>query len=311
MYKVFVDGRVGTTGLRIMERLENDPAIQLLTLPEEARKEPAARQEMLHEADLAFLCLPDAAAREAAELAMGARVRLIDASTAHRTADGWAYGFPELSPGHRERIRQGTRVAVPGCHASGYIALVYPLVQVGVLSEDALLSCTSITGYSGGGKPMIADYEDDFRDLALDSPRHYATLQAHKHLPEMARYARLLHAPVFNPIVADFYAGMLVSLPLHMAQLKGVSSLPELQRMYAAHYAGQKMVRVLPVAQENILLAANTLAGKDTMELLVGGNEERITLYACYDNLGKGASGAAIQCMNIMLGREEAAGLVL
>lgn len=311
MYKVFVDGRAGTTGLRIVERLAADPEITLLTLPEETRKEAAARQEMLHTADLAFLCLPDTVAKEAVELARGARVRLIDASTAHRMADGWAYGFPELSKTHREQVRQGARVAVPGCHASGYIALVYPLVQAGVLPEDALLCCTSITGYSGGGKPMIADYEEDFRDPALDSPRHYATGQVHKHLPEMARYTGLPHAPVFNPVVADFYAGMLVSVPLHGAQLKGVSGLLALREIYEAHYAGQRLVQVLPVVQENMLLAAGALAGKDCMELLVTGNEERITLYARYDNLGKGASGAAIQCMNTMLGREETAGLVV
>ncbi len=311
MYRAFIDGKEGTTGLRIYERLSTLDGISLLTLDEAQRKEPKARQELLHEADLAFLCLPDDAARESAALAQGSCVRIIDASTAHRTANGWRYGFPELSLSHRAGVICGSRIAVPGCHASGFIALVHPLITAGVLSPGAPLSCFSLTGYSGGGKKMIAEYEDTARDSAFSAPRSYATLQVHKHLPEMQHYAGTASPPVFTPVVADFYAGMLVNVPLHQTMLEKRLRPEELREIYAQHYEGSKLVSVLPYAAENQMLSANALAGKDSMELMVAGNAERMTLLARYDNLGKGASGAAIQCMNLMLGREETEGLTL
>lgn len=311
MVKVFIDGSVGTTGLRIHERIAGQSDIQLLQLPEAERKSASARREMLREADIAFLCLPDEAAREAVHLAQHGNTRIIDASTAHRTAPGWVYGLPELSPAQRAAIKSGRRIAVPGCHASGFIAIIYPLIETGALNSNALLTCTSITGYSGGGKPMIAEYTGQERQDALDSPQHYATAQAHKHLPEMQAYTGLHTAPVFNPIVGDYYAGMLVSVPLHTSVLRGLSGLASLQALYERYYAGQRMIRVLPYEEANAFLPANACAGKDTMELFMKGNKERVTLYARYDNLGKGASGAAIQCMNIMLGKEESCGLSL
>jgi N-acetyl-gamma-glutamyl-phosphate reductase len=311
MVQVFIDGREGTTGLRIHERLSAFPDISLLTLPEERRKHPAARRELLHEADIAFLCLPDDAARESAQLAQGSAVRIIDASTAHRTAQGWNYGFPELSAAHAQAVQNGARTAVPGCHASGFIALAYPLVASGALDPSSLLSCFSLTGYSGGGKKMIAEYEDPERDIAYSSPRQYATAQSHKHLPEMQIHAGLDTPPVFNPVVADFYAGMLVSVPLHKAQLSKPLSARDIQAIYAEHYDGRRLIYVHPYAGKNLTLAANALSGRDCMELFVEGNDERMTLFARFDNLGKGASGAAVQCMNLMLGRDETAGLVL
>ncbi len=309
MHQVFIDGREGTTGLRISERLSARNGIALLTLDEEKRKDPDARKELLHEADIAFLCLPDDAARESVALSEGGRVRIIDASTAHRTANGWRYGFPELSQAHRAGVVFGSRVAVPGCHASGFIALIYPLVSAGILSPEAPLACFSLTGYSGGGKKMISEYEDSTRDAAFDAPRAYATLQAHKHLPEMQKYAGTAFPPVFTPVVADFYAGMLVNVPLHQSMLEKRLRPEDISEIYAQHYEGSKLITVLPYEAENQMLAANALAGKDTMELMVAGSGERMTLLARYDNLGKGASGAAIQCMNLMLGREETEGL--
>ncbi len=311
MHRIFIDGREGTTGLRIYERLSALSGIEVLSPDEALRKDPQARRALLHEADVAFLCLPDDAARESVSLAQGSCARIIDASTAHRTASGWRYGFPELSLSHRAGIVCGSRVAVPGCHASGFIALIYPLITAGILSPETPLSCFSLTGYSGGGKNMIAEYESKARDAALDAPRQYATLQGHKHLPEMQAYTNTVSPPVFTPVVSDFYAGMLVNVPLHRSMLLKRLRPQELSETYATHYDGSKLVRVLPYTENNQMLCANALAGKDTMELMVAGNEERMTLIARYDNLGKGASGAAIQCMNLMLGREETEGLVL
>ena len=311
MYNVFIDGREGTTGLRIYERLSAFADISLLTLSEKQRKDPAARQACIRQSDIAFLCLPDDAAREAVKLAGSSSVRIIDASTAHRTVPGWSYGFPELSAAHAQAIATGSRIAVPGCHASGFIALVYPLIASGILGTDALLSCFSITGYSGGGKKMIAEYQSGERGTAYSSPRHYATAQAHKHLQEMQKVTGLAYTPIFNPVVADFYAGMLVSVPLHAGMLNKRLQPEALQAIYAMHYAGKSMVNVLPYSGENEFLAANALSGKDTMEIMIAGRDDRFTLMARYDNLGKGASGAAIQCMNLMLGRAETAGLTL
>ena len=241
-------------------------------------------------------------------------MRIIDASTAHRVNPDWAYGFPELSAAHREAIANGKRIANPGCHATGFVSLVHPLVAHGVLPADALLTCFSLTGYSGGGKKMIAQYGDENRDIALDSPRIYGLTLQHKHLPEMQKVCGLASAPLFTPIVADYYAGMLVSVPLMASQLKGVSSLAQLHECYADAYAGQKMVKVMPLsAQADVggFLASNGCAGWDGLEIYITGNDERMMVCARFDNLGKGASGAAVQSMNIMLGCDEATGLSL
>ena len=266
------------------------------------------RQKLMNAADLVFLCLPDAAAREAVTLVTNPATRIIDASTAHRTSPGWDYGFAELSPRHRAAIQASRQVANPGCHASGFIAIVYPLVACGLLPPDALLSCHSITGYSGVGKKMIAQYEAPDRPAELDSPRQYGLSQTHKHLPEMQKLCGLAYAPIFNPIVADFYKGMAVSVPLHSAWVGGRSA-EEVRQALAAHYEGQALVHVAPEVVCDGMLASNPLAGTNEMELCVCGNAERMTVVARFDNLGKGASGAAVQNMNLMLGFAEKAGL--
>ena len=304
MAKIFIDGSAGTTGLRIAERLEQRTDVELIRLAEEDRKDPAARRSAMAAADVAFFCLPDAAAVEAAAMAP-ANTAVIDTSTAHRTADGWTYGFPEL-PGQREKIRQSTRIANPGCHASGFIALAAPLVRAGLLSPEAALSCFSVTGYSGGGKKMIAEYEGEGRDPALDSPRQYALGQRHKHLPEMAKLSGLETPPVFCPIVADYYSGMAVTIPLHKRDLRG--SAEDAVEVYKELYSGP-VVRYVPCPEG--MLAGNAMTGKDGIEITVAGDGERILLISVFDNLGKGASGAAIQNMNLLLGAEETLGLVL
>ena len=310
MTKIFIDGREGTTGLRIQQRLENRKNIELLALPENLRKDPAARQDAINAADIAFLCLPDAAAKESAALA-GDSVTIIDASTAHRVNPDWAYGFPELSAAHRAAIAGGKRIANPGCHASGFIALAYPLVQAGILPANYPIACHSLTGYSGGGKKMIAEYEGEGRDPELDSPRQYGLTQVHKHLPEMQHVCSLAQPPLFSPIVADYYAGMEVTLPLHAKFLSGAFTLKQVHEAMADHYAGQKLVKVLPFGEAPAFCGSNNLAGRDSMEILVTGNDERILLISRFDNLGKGASGAAIQNMNIALGLDETEGLTV
>ena len=305
MTKVFIDGSAGTTGLRIHERLADRADITLITLPDAQRKDPAARKEALCSADIAFLCLPDAAAIEAASMAQDSGVTLIDTSTAHRVHPDWAYGFPELT-GRREQIANASRIANPGCHASGFLALAEPLVTAGLLKPDTRLSCFSLTGYSGGGKKMIADYEATDRDPLLSAPRQYALSQQHKHLPEMAAIAGLTHAPVFCPIVADYYSGMEVTIPLHKKDLRG--SIDDLRDLYRSYYA-TGLVRYRDCADPDGMLSAAALSGRDDMEVSVFGNEDRILLTARFDNLGKGASGAAIQNMNILLGVEESTGL--
>jgi len=313
--KVFIDGKEGTTGLRIFDRLAPRTDVELLTLPEDKRKDPACRRECLHAADIAILCLPDAAARESVQLAQGSHARILDTSTAHRVAPGWAYGFPELSAQYREKVINGQYVAVPGCHASGFIALVSPLVQAGLLSRDALLSCFSLTGYSGGGKKMIAEYEAEGRALALDSPRPYGVGQQHKHLPEMQHVPGLTHAPIFSPIVADFYSGMEVTIPLFASQINcGGDPVAQLTEALRAHYAGSAVVKVLDsqeVAQMGGFIPSNALSGHDGMQVMVAGNSKRLTLVSRFDNLGKGSSGAALQCLNLMMGIPETLGLNL
>ena len=305
---VYIDGKEGTTGLQIYDRIGARDDITLLLIDEDKRKDPVERQKLMNAADLVFLCLPDVAAREAVTLVTNSATRIIDASTAHRTSPGWDYGFAELSPRHRAAIQASRRVANPGCHASGFIAIVYPLVACGLLPPDALLSCHSITGYSGGGKKMIAQYEAPDRPAELDSPRQYGLSQTHKHLPEMQKLCGLAYAPIFNPIVADFYKGMAVSVPLHSAWVGGRSA-EEVRQALAAHYEGQALVHVAPEVVCDGMLASNPLAGTNEMELCVCGNAERMTVVARFDNLGKGASGAAVQNMNLMLGFAEKAGL--
>ena len=307
--KVFIDGSVGTTGLRIFERLAHRTDLQILSLPEEKRKDAAARKEMLNSVDLAFLCLPDDAAREAVQMIENPSVTVIDASTAHRTLPDWAYGFPELSASFEQKILSSNRIAVPGCHASGFIALVYPLIAEGILSFDCLLTAHSITGYSGGGKNMIADYESENRSVLLNAPRQYGISQVHKHLPEMMKISGLNFAPVFSPIVSNFYSGMEVTVPIFAANLR-FGTIETVKEIYRSRYQ-TPIVRYEESADENGFLSAAALSGKDGMQIEVHGNEERILLVARYDNLGKGASGAAIECMNMKLGVAKETGLVL
>ena len=304
MTKVFIDGSAGTTGLRIRERLADRRDIELITLSEERRKDLSARSDALNSADVAFLCLPDAAAKEAVSL-IESGVAVIDTSTAHRTAEGWTYGFPELT-GQREKIAASRRVANPGCHASGFIVLVEPLVRAGLLDPSAALTCFSLTGYSGGGKSMIADYESPDRPEALSSPRQYGLTQSHKHLPEMAKICGLSTAPVFCPIVADFYSGMEVTVPVFAGDVRGTAD--DIRAVYAERYRGPVVTAAEPPEG---MLAANALSGLDSMQVMVTGNDERILLVSVFDNLGKGASGAAVQNMNIILGIDETTGLVL
>ena len=308
--KVFIDGKAGTTGLRIYERLQMRNDIQLMTLSEEDRKNPERRREMLNSCNIAFLCLPDDASREAVSMIENPDVVVLDTSTAHRTCGEWAYGFPELSPAFYEKIANSKRIAVPGCHASGYIALVRPLVDAGILPADALLSCHSLTGFSGGGKKMIAEYEDPNRSQLFDAPRQYALTQQHKHLKEMVKISACNHAPVFCPIVADYYSGMLVTVPLFKEQLCAGTGVEQIREVYRTLYNG-KMVFYTENASEGGLLSGNAMSGKDSMQIMVEGNEERILLIARYDNLGKGASGAAVECMNIVMKQAPETGLDL
>ena len=305
MAKIFIDGSAGTTGLRIRERLSARQDITLLSLPEELRKDVDARCEMFDAADVAFLCLPDAAAKEIVVASAQSDTVIIDTSTAHRIDPAWAYGFPELH-GRREQIAAAKRIANPGCHASGWIALVAPLVAAGVLSPDAALTCFSLTGYTGGGKSMIAQYEQQERDALLDAPRMYGLTQSHKHLPEMTAITGMSTLPVFCPIVADFPCGMEVNIPLFAHQIAATPS--QIGEIYADYYQSG-VVRYVSEIDEGGFLSAAAMAGRDDMTVSVSGNEERLVLTARFDNLGKGASGAAIQNMNICLGVCETEGL--
>lgn len=310
MKKVFIDGSAGTTGLRIFERLSQRADLELMTLPEEVRKDPAARKQALNSCDVAFLCLPDAAAMEAVSLIENDHVTVLDTSTAHRTNPDWAYGFPELGEKHLQKILSSKRIAVPGCHASGFIALVAPLVEAGILPKSALLTSHSITGYSGGGKKMIAEYEDDERNELLDAPRQYGLTQQHKHLKEIKAVCGLDSAPVFCPIVSDFYSGMVMTVPVFASQLTEGKTIEDIKAVYEAMYTGP-MVTYKEAMDESGFLSGAGLSHKDTMEVTVCGNAERILLLARYDNLGKGASGAAVQCLNLVLGCNMTEGLEL
>lgn len=308
MTKVFIDGSAGTTGLRIRERLKGRTDIELLVLEEQVRKDLDARKKVINEADIVFLCLPDDAAREAVTLVENDHTVVIDTSTAHRVSDGWTYGFAEIG-GRREQIPSSRRIANPGCHASGFIALAAPLTAAGVIRPDLQLSCFSLTGYSGGGKKMIAEYEGDQNGAAslLQAPRMYGLTQKHKHLPEMSVISGLEKEPVFCPIVAPYYSGMEVTIPLAGADVS--VGIEELQEIYAAYYR-KGLVHFKDQADEAGFLSAAAYAGRDDMQISVFGNEERILLVSRFDNLGKGASGAAIQNMNLVMGVEEGTGLV-
>ncbi len=309
MKRVFIDGSAGTTGLRIRERLSGRSDIRLVTLDEDLRKDPAAKKKMLNEGcDITFLCLPDDAAREAVDMIENPEIVVLDTSTAHRTDPRFAYGFPELSAERRAAVAAARRIAVPGCHASGFVALVYPLTEAGLIAPETRLVCHSLTGYSGGGKKMIAQYEDDELDPLLAAPRQYGISQEHKHLKEMVHVTGLAAKPVFCPIVSNFYSGMEVTVPLFAEDLRG--SVDDIRAAYAAKYTGP-VVRYRESTDEGGFLSACALEGRDSMEITVAGNDERILLIARFDNLGKGASGAAVECLNLVLGTDETTGLEL
>lgn len=314
--KVYIDGSEGTTGLRINERFQGRDDVEILSIDPEKRKDPVERGKMINASDITFLCLPDAAAIEAVSLVENDHVRIIDSSTAHRTENGWAYGFPELSPAHREAIHTGKRVAVPGCHATGLISLLYPLVKEQVMPADYPVVSFSLTGYSGGGKKMIAEYEAEGRAVELDAPREYALSQKHKHLKEMKTVCGLTQEPLFSPIVSDYYSGMVVSLPIYMNLLNKKVKPEELHDFYASYYdaAKQPFIKVRKFGCEEEMrgfLSGNGKSGWDGLEIFITGNEERLLVSSRFDNLGKGASGAAIQCMNLMTGCDETKGLNL
>jgi len=310
---VFVDGQEGTTGLRIHEYLAARNDIELLRIEPERRKDSAERARLLNAADVAFLCLPDAAAKEAVALVNNPNTCVIDASTAHRVAPGWTFGIPELAPGQREALRRAKRIANPGCHSTAFIALLRPLVDAGIVPRGLPVSATSITGYSGGGKKMIAEYEAGDRAPQLDAPRPYGLKLAHKHVPEMMAYTGLTTKPVFMPIVGPFYRGLAVSVPLHFSQLKPGTDGAALVRAYERHYEGERFIRVMPTADPSLAEPNffDVQGSNDTnrIDLFVFSDDRQCILIAREDNLGKGASGAAVQCMNLHLGTDEGAGL--
>ena len=306
--KIYIDGKEGTTGLQIYDRLAKREDIELLLIDEAKRKDTEERRKLIHAADIVFLCLPDAAAVEAVALAEGSGARIIDASTAHRTAKGWAYGMAELSKEHREAIKTSNRVANPGCHATGFITSVYPLVAQGIIPKDYPMTVFSLTGYSGGGKKMIGEYESDCRDALMDAPRMYGLSQQHTHLPEITALNGLECAPIFCPIVSDFYCGMETIIPLFGSDIHG--TMEDIRNAYREFYTGP-LVYYKEDADENGFVSANTMSGRDDMELSLYGNSERLLLVARFDNLGKGASGSAIQNLNLMMGAPETTGLVL
>ena len=309
--KIYIDGKEGTTGLQIYERLGERDDIELLLIDEEKRKEVEERRKLLNAADLVFLCLPDAAAREAVSLVTNENTRIIDCSTAHRTAEGWTYGFPELHS-QREKIKTAKRVANPGCYATGFLSLMRPLVEMGALASEACITCHALSGYTGAGKKAIAQYTDPDREQELDSPRHYAVALAHKHIPEMMAVSGLARKPIFMPMICDFPQGMTVTVALFAGQLKQAGSIEALRALYGEYYKGSTVVELRPADAPSCgFIGSNNLSGKDTLQIFVNGNGEQLMLTARLDNLGKGASGAAVQNMNLMLGFEETKGLNL
>lgn len=312
-YKVFIDGQEGTTGLKIYERFQGRNDIEILKIDESLRKDTAERKRLINQSDYTFLCLPDVAAIESASLAENNHTKIIDASTAHRTNPNWAYGLPELSELHREKIKNASRVAVPGCYASGFIASVYPLLQAGLISPDHPVTSHAVSGYSGAGKKAIEVYEGEDKPWEFNSPRQYALGQTHKHLKEMQAITGLNFPPMFNPIVDDYFSGMVVSVPIIARTMQKPSTAEQVWEVMSKHYENQHFVKVMPFMGEGVLsdgfLAANTLSGTNMMQIFVCGNNQHILVAARLDNLGKGASGAAVQCMNIMMGIDETTGL--
>ena len=307
--KVYIDGQSGTTGLQIYDRIGQREDLELLRIPEELRHDPDERKKYLNSADIVFLCLPDEGAREAISFIDNPNVRVIDASTAHRTNPDWTYGYPELSKAQREVIRTSKRVANPGCHATGFISTTAPLVAMGVIPKDYPMSCYSLTGYSGGGKKMIAEYDAEGRSELLDAPGIYGLNLQHKHLPEMQTVTGLAYPPVFMPVVDDYYKGMATTIMLQNRLLPGQPSAEEICAKLADYYRDEHFVSVVPFGENDSKLYANKLAGTNRLEIVVCGHEEQTTVTAVFDNLGKGASGAAVQNMNIMLGLPEETGL--
>ncbi|HEZ7986786.1 MAG TPA: N-acetyl-gamma-glutamyl-phosphate reductase [Ruminococcus sp.] len=312
--KVYIDGQEGTTGLKILERFKDRKDIELLRISEEKRKDPTERARLINMSDFTFLCLPDDAAREAVSFVDNEHVRIIDASTAHRTDPNWAYGFPELSSEHRRKIETSSRVAVPGCYASGFASIVYPLVKNGIIPDDFPVFAYATSGYSGAGKKAIAVYESDDKPFEFNSPRQYALSQQHKHLPEMQKISGLKYKPMFNPMVCDYFSGMVVSVPIQTRILGSSVTAPQIHKMFSEQYNGANMIEVMPLMtadeQKSFFLASNTLSGLNKMQIFVFGDDEQILLCSRLDNLGKGASGAAVQCLNIMMGIDETTGLV-
>lgn len=309
MTKVFIDGKDGTTGLKIYNRFESRNDIELLLIDPEKRKDSKERARLINESDITFLCLPDAASIEAVSLVENDKVKIIDTSTAHRTLDGWAYGFAELSGEHRRRIETSNRIAVPGCYASGFNSIAYPLIQSGFIDDDYDIVCYALSGYTGAGKKGIAQYEDENRCSELDSPRLYALTQEHKHLKEMKAVSGLAKTPIFSPIICDYPQGMVVSIPLYTDRMTEKYTKQDIFEMFSAHYAGSDIVKVRPLGYTEDMIASNTFENRDDMEIEINGNDDRILITSRFDNLGKGASGAAIQCMNIAMGIDEKTGL--
>ncbi len=301
MTKIFIDGSQGTTGLKIFDRLAKREDIELITLPENLRKDTNARKEALNSADIAFLCLPDAAAIEAVSLIENDNTIVIDTSTAHRTNNGWAYGFPELSEEFENKLKKSKRIAVPGCYASGFIALVKPLVDAGIVDSDICIACHAMSGYSGAGKNGIAQYNQENRDTLLDAPREYALTQQHKHLKEMKAISGLKNEPIFSPYICDYFSGMVMTVPLFKKDLKNGKTAVDIKALYKEKY-NSDIVKYKESIDENGFIAGNKMSENDGMEITVCGNEDRILLIARYDNLGKGASGAAVQCLNVKMG---------
>lgn len=310
MVKVYIDGQEGTTGLKILERFKDRKDIELLKIDEDKRKDADERKKLINSSDFTFLCLPDAAAKEAVAMA-GDKVRIIDASTAHRTNPDWAYGFPELGADFREKIANSARTAVPGCYASGFVSMVYPLVKLGIMPADYPVTCHAVSGYSGAGKKAIAVYEGENRPAEFDSPRQYALAQQHKHLPEMQKICGLSYAPAFNPLVCDYFSGMVVSVPILTRLLTKKYTCDDVRKALAEFYGDAYFVKVMPEGEpEDGFIGANNISGTNNMQIFVNGNDERLILCSRLDNLGKGASGAAVQCLNIMMGIDEKTGLI-